>query len=331
MARIVVVLPGTSELIQTSRELLNAANRLRTDGDSIAVLWFNGPLSEQVRAELGTYRVDSVHPVELPLDLPRGVAGSRAVLSLNPTWVVLRSHPDATENTALLGRAMNSAAIVEANGLTVGPDGVRVHKAAFGSTWNVTVKVSTDGAALAFRPNSFPVTAPLTSDEATAPVVEPIDEALFDTMRSEPVAKVTSRVVEPSSGRPDLETAQVVVVGGRGTESDFSELEELADELDGAVGATRDVTDLGWAPLETMVGQTGVTIAPALYIGAGVSGAIHHVIGMRGAGTIVAINNDPDAAIFDLADVGVVGDMHSVIPALTEEIRARKAARAPRP
>jgi len=116
-----------------------------------------------------------------------------------------------------------------------------------------------------------------------------------------------------------------VVVGGRGTQGDFSAVEDLADALGAAVGATRDATDEGWMPHEVMVGQTGVTISPRLYVGAGVSGAVHHRGGMQASGLVVAVNNDPDAPIFEFADFGVVGDLFEVLPQAAAEIRRLRA------
>ncbi|GAB3217982.1 hypothetical protein GCM10027586_10990 [Kineococcus gypseus] len=124
--------------------------------------------------------------------------------------------------------------------------------------------------------------------------------------------------------RPALAEAEVVVVGGRGTDGDFAPVEELADVLGGAVGATRVATDEGWIGHEAQVGQTGVTISPRLYVGAGVSGAVHHRGGMDASVTVVAVNEDPDAPIFEFADYGVVGDLTEVLPALSAEIRRRR-------
>jgi len=142
---------------------------------------------------------------------------------------------------------------------------------------------------------------------------------------ADPRVRVVERTARPSSGRPDVGEAEIVVVGGRGTQGDFSAVEDLADALGAAVGATRDATDEGWMPHEVMVGQTGVTISPRLYVGAGVSGAVHHRGGMQASGLVVAVNNDPDAPIFEFADFGVVGDLFEVLPQAAAEIRRLRA------
>jgi len=137
-------------------------------------------------------------------------------------------------------------------------------------------------------------------------------------------ARLVDHLQEESSG-PSIEEAEVIVAGGRGLggPEGFSICEELAGALGGAVAATRAVVDAGWYPYSTQVGQTGKTVAPKLYIALGISGAIQHKVGMQGSGTIVAINKDPNAPIFDFADLGVVGDLTQIAPKLTELLRAR--------
>ena len=139
------------------------------------------------------------------------------------------------------------------------------------------------------------------------------------------LAKLLEQTTEASSG-PSIEDADIIVAGGRGLGSPeaFSLLEELAAALGGAVAATRAVVDAGWYPYATQVGQTGKTVSPKLYIACGISGAIQHKVGMQGAGTIVAINKDPNAPIFDFCDIGVVGDLHQIVPKLTELVRAHR-------
>ena len=152
-----------------------------------------------------------------------------------------------------------------------------------------------------------------------APEVKPLAVSV-----SGPAATVTGTEAAPASSRPKLTEAKTVVVGGRGVGEDFSLVEELADELGAAVGASRAAVDAGWVEHAAQVGQTGVTVSPQLYLCAGVSGAIQHRAGMQTSQTIVAINKDENAQIFEIADYGVVGDLHKVIPQLLETLRERK-------
>jgi electron transfer flavoprotein alpha subunit len=140
-------------------------------------------------------------------------------------------------------------------------------------------------------------------------------------------ARMIDQAHEESEG-PSIEDAQIIVAGGRGLggPENFTLVEELAKALGGAVGATRAVVDAGWYPYSTQVGQTGKTVSPKLYVACGISGAIQHKVGMQSSGVIVAINKDANAPIFEFSDLGVVGDVHEVVPKLTELVRQRKAS-----
>ena len=137
-------------------------------------------------------------------------------------------------------------------------------------------------------------------------------------------AKIVSSEPKQASGRPELTEAAIVVSGGRGTGGNFDPVEQLADALGAAVGASRAAVDSGWYPHAYQVGQTGKTVSPQLYLAAGISGAIQHRAGMQTSKAIVAVNKDAEAPIFALADLGVVGDLHTVLPAVTAEIRKRR-------
>jgi electron transfer flavoprotein alpha subunit len=134
--------------------------------------------------------------------------------------------------------------------------------------------------------------------------------------------------VAEKGGVPDLAGAQVIVAGGRGLGSaeKFDMVRELADALGGAVGATRAIVDMGWIPYSYQIGQTGKTVRPKLYVAVGISGEIQHKVGMQTSGTIIAINKDPNAPIFQFCDLAVVGDLHQVVPALVAEINRRKGS-----
>jgi electron transfer flavoprotein alpha subunit len=191
-------------------------------------------------------------------------------------------------------------------------------QAIFAGSATVKSKVTRGLPIVTIRPNSVtPEAAP------AAGAVEQLTVAVSD---ADKLAKVVERVAETKGSRPELTEASIVVSGGRGVASadNFKLVEELADLLGGAVGASRAAVDSGFYPHQFQVGQTGKTVSPQLYVALGISGAIQHRAGMQTSKTIVAVNKDPEAPIFELADYGVVGDLFKVVPQAAEEIRKRK-------
>jgi electron transfer flavoprotein alpha subunit len=236
-----------------------------------------------------------------------------------PAAILVTAGADGREIAARAALKLDSGILTDAVDVTAGANGEPVAtQSVFAASFVVTSTVTRGTPIIAVKPNA---TAP--EPAPTTPTVESIDVPFSDLARA---ARVTERAPREASGRPDLTEAAIVVSGGRGLggAEQFSLIEGLADALGGAVGASRAAVDAGWYPYAHQVGQTGKTVSPQLYLAVGISGAIQHRAGMQTAKTIVAINKDPEAPIFELTDFGIVGDLHAVVPRLTEEINNRK-------
>ncbi|MFJ6278282.1 electron transfer flavoprotein subunit alpha/FixB family protein [Arthrobacter subterraneus] len=313
MAKVLVYIDTPGEnLHKTDRELLTLAATL---GEPAVALV--GELGDQVAAELGAYGVGAVYqPSNAGLD-ELLVAGKAAFLAAaaeaaDAGAVLLGNTFEAKEIAARAGIRLSSGVITDAVAVD---ESFTVTKAVFAGSYTVNASVTTGRPIITVKANSVEAAAP---QGGTAPAVHPVDVA------APAAARITGRSEKAPSGRPSLDEARIVVAGGRGVDGDFGPLEDLADALGGAVGASRAATDAGWIDHSAQIGQTGKTVSPQLYVSAGISGAIQQKAGMQTAKIIVAINKDPDAPVFEIADFGIVGDLTTVLPQATEEIRKRR-------
>ncbi len=239
---------------------------------------------------------------------------------VSPAAVLLAATGEGKEVAGRLAVKIGSGVITDATGLTAGDDGGLVaEQSIFGGAIVVQSTVRTGTPIIAVRPNSVAA--------GPAPAAAQIEPAGVELTGAAKAARITERVVAERGERPELTEAAIVVSGGRGVGNagNFALIEKLADSLGAAVGASRAATDAGWYPHQFQVGQTGKTVSPQLYLAVGISGAIQHRAGMQTSKTIMVVNKDPEAPIFELADFGVVGDLFQVIPQLTEEVERRSA------
>jgi electron transfer flavoprotein alpha subunit len=322
MSQILVLVDHAEGSVRkTTTELLTIARRL---GEPAAV--FIGPGYDQAAGTLAEYGATVVYrvagDVEDYLVLAKAEAVAAAVEAAGGAGalggILITSGPEGKEIAARLAVKLGSGLITDAVDVLPGPDGAPVTKqSAFAASFVVTARVTTGVPIITVKPNSA-TPEPASGAAPAVTVVQAVPSALATA------AKIVERKPKAKSGRPDLSEAASIVAGGRGTNGDFTAVEALADALGAGVGASRAAVDAGWYPHSTQIGQTGKQVSPQLYIAAGISGAIQHRAGMQTSKTIVAVNKDREAPIFELADFGVVGDLFTILPQATEEILRRK-------
>lgn len=298
--------PGSLELVSKAASITEVS------------VFFVGTGSDGIFAALGAHGATHIHHLDTGDSLPSSPAAVAFADLLSDAGQDLILFGMGNTDRDVAGRlAARLGSPVIANALDFTSDRT-ISSEINGGTLTIATQVTTDGPAIVVtRPKAF--TAIETG--GGAPDVHPV--VLPDTGRSGG-ATITERHIEVSEG-PDLEAAAVVVSGGRGlgAPDKFALIHELAGLLGGAVGSTRAVVDAGWVPYSFQVGQTGKTVKPDVYIACGISGAMQHVVGMKSSQTIIAINKDADAPIFAIADLGIVGDLHKVVPQLIDAIQAR--------
>ncbi|WP_122260945.1 electron transfer flavoprotein subunit alpha/FixB family protein [Ornithinimicrobium cerasi] len=318
MAEVLVLVDHVDGQVRKSTaELLTAAARL---GEPSAVLVGAG--GDTARETLARYGAAKIYRLESPdltdhLVAPVAEALAQLVERTGAVAVLLPSSNDGKEIAGRLAIKTSSGLITDAVDVQPGEaGGVRTTQSVFAGSYTVVSSVTRGSPVITLKPNSVPV-----EESPGAGVEESVDIQLSDVARA---ARIVERSAKAASGRPSLTEAAIVVSGGRGTGGDFAPVEQFADSLGAAVGASRAAVDAGWYPHASQVGQTGVQVSPQLYVAAGISGAIQHRAGMQTSKTIVAVNKDPEAPIFELVDFGVVGDLFTVLPQATEQVNARK-------
>ena len=318
MAEVLVLVEhADGEVKKVTFELLTAARSL---GSPSAVVVGAPGTAAKLTEQLGAYGAEKVYVAESDdaagyLVTPQVDVLASLVASASPAAVLVSASAEGKEISGRLAFRIGGGLLSDVVG--VGEDGT-VTKSIFGGAFVVTSKSTQGVPVISVRPGGVEASQAQGAAAETAVEVPAADPAKS--------ARITGREPVVGGDRPELTEASVVVSGGRGVGSaeSFEVVEKLADALGAAVGASRAAVDSGYYPAQFQVGQTGKTVSPQLYIALGISGAIQHRAGMQTSKTIVAVNKDPEAPIFEIADYGVVGDLFKVAPQLTEEVQKRK-------
>jgi electron transfer flavoprotein alpha subunit len=300
---------------KTTAELATAAARIGSvsavvlapagKGAALAATVNQGPISNVIVIESSDF---ASHGVAAVADALAGVVKDKA-----PAALLIASHAFGKEVAARVAILTESGIITDAVDVSADATATQL---VFGGSTTVHSQVSHGTPIITVRPNSIDA-----DFSAASPAIENATAAISDVAKK---ATIASSQPPVKGGRPELTEANIVVSGGRGTDGNFGAVEAFADLLGAAVGASRAATDAGWYPHSHQVGQTGKTVSPQLYVACGISGAIQHRAGMQTSKTIVVVNKDPEAPLFDIADFGVIGDLFNVLPQATAAVAAKK-------
>jgi electron transfer flavoprotein alpha subunit len=325
MSEVLVLVDSNSmvdgKVSKPTTELLTMARRL---GEPSAVVIGDAPAASATTETLTKFGAEKIYTLTTADDTdlsaylvaPKAEALAQLVEKTGPVAVLIPSGGEGKEIAGRLAVKIESGLITDAVDIQPGDDGPVMTQSVFAGNFTVRAKVTRGTPVITVKPNSA------TPEPAEgAGVQETVTVTISEVAKT---ARITASEARKASGRPELTEAAIVVSGGRGTGGNFEPVEALADSLGAAVGASRAAVDSGWMPHAFQVGQTGKTVSPQLYLANGISGAIQHRAGMQTSKTIVAVNKDEEAPIFELVDFGVVGDLHKILPAATELIAARK-------
>jgi electron transfer flavoprotein alpha subunit len=317
MAEVLVLVDhADGKVRKATAELLTLARRLGTP--SAVHIGIGADIAAKTLAKYGAEKIYVYDGADARdhLIAPQAEILAALVDKVQPVAVLLLSDNARKEVAARLSIKTGSGLITDAVDVNVGADGVETTQSVFAGSFTVTASVTKGSAIVCVKPNSAPI-----SPAPAAGTMENLEVTISDAAKA---ARIVDTQAKAASGRPELTEAAIVIAGGRGTSGDFAPVEGLADALGAAVGASRAAVDAGWYPHSTQIGQTGKTVSPQLYLAAGISGAIQHRAGMQTSKTIVAVNKDEEAPIFELVDFGIVGDLFAVLPQATEAVKKAK-------